>query len=111
MLLELEPSEIAALMADDSLREEAVQEALRVLRDAGDERALRLNEAPVSKRPSSLSIDVAAAHEAQHAASAAEATGLTPALASIVRMSPRVTTNQFQTKNILSSAASGRQQK
>ena len=40
MLLELGAEEVASVLADDSVREEAVQHCLKLLVDAGDDRAV-----------------------------------------------------------------------
>ena len=93
MLLELGADEVGEILGSDSLREEAVREALQVLSDAGDERAARALKAPPAKKPMKLTVDIGAANEAQRAAEGGHgSTGLTPALAcsGLMRMSPRV---------------------
>lgn len=107
MLLELEPDEISEILGNETLREEAIQSALQILIDAGDERAVRAMAAPPPP-PKKLTVDIGMAQAAQEAAEigGAQATGLTPAFAcSGIRMSPRVTSNPFLTANILAGAS------
>ena len=105
MLLELGNAEVAQILGDQKCREDKVAEALAVLRDAGDERALNLAAAvpaaPVFGAP--LSVDIGAAMAAKEAAEGASS-GLTPALHGLMRMSPRVSNNQFSSVALLKGA-------
>ena len=115
MLLELGAADIADILRSDECREEAVTAALKVLRDAGDERAAHALSAPAPPAPRALppkgrlEIDVAAAHAVAAAEGVAisTSTGLTPALAAtaLMRMSPRVSSNPYASARILSRAA------
>jgi hypothetical protein len=85
MLLELGADDVKEILGDEKRREEAVQEALMVLREAGDERALRAAQ----PAPAALSVDVGAAHEAQAVAErTGTSSGLTPAVAGLLRSTP-----------------------
>jgi hypothetical protein len=102
MLLELGADEVAEVLADAKLREEALQEALRLLREAGDERALQLDQQDVAIRPppGRLTVDVSVAQAARAAAeNGGGTTGLTPDC-SLMRMSPRVS-SLYSTRAIL----------
>uniref|UniRef100_A0A7S2CFU5 PABC domain-containing protein n=2 Tax=Haptolina brevifila TaxID=156173 RepID=A0A7S2CFU5_9EUKA len=109
MLLEgLEADEIAGILASEQVRDDYIQEALEVLRDDGDGRAVRaLAPPPPSSAPLpgvGLTVDVGAAMDSAAAEEAVLlASGLTPSLsaASLVRMSPRVSANKYGTRNIL----------
>ena len=107
MLLEgLDSAELAQILADERARDEAIQGALEVLRDdASDERAIRALACPEPARgatmPSkALKIDVAAAQEVAH--EGMSSSSLTPALAALgMRISPRMSSNRYQTANII----------
>lgn len=96
MLLELDSEEVGELLAHRSLREEKIDEAIEVLREAGDARVppRGATAAKGSRRPQ-LDVDVSAAVQAMPASS-----GVTPSLA-VMRMSPRVSSNPFSSTNIL----------
>jgi len=111
MLLEgLDEDELAEVLADGALRNDYVGEALALLvEETSDERAVRALAAPVAPPPQpppsgcppALQVDIGAAHAAA-AAEAVATSGLTPALSGIgMRMSPRVSSNKYQTSNIL----------
>ena len=106
MLLEgCTPEQLKDILGKEEIRAEAVAEALKVLREAGDEHALALaaQRAPgLSVAPPPLTVDVGAAHAAQAAADVA--TGLTPSLSGLMRMSPRVSSNPYMTANLLRGA-------
>jgi hypothetical protein len=104
MLLEgLDAGEVADALSDKATRDGYVDEALALLQESGDERAVRALAAaapPLPRRPM-LQVDVRAAHEAQ-ASETGASSGLTPGLGGLgLRMSPRVSTNKYQTSNIL----------
>ena len=107
MLLELGADEVKDILGSALKRDQAVQEALGVLREAGDERALAMGKVrpPLPAVPPGLglSVDIGAAHDAMAAAEVA--TGLTPGLGGLMRMSPRISSNPFQTANLLRGAA------
>ena len=111
MLLEgLDAGEVADVLSDKATRDGYVDEALALLQESGDERAVRALAAPAPPPPPPLprrpmlQVDVRAAHEAQ-AAETGATSGLTPGLGGLgglgLRMSPRVSTNKYQTSNIL----------
>ena len=115
MLLELGADDVSEILSSAEVREEAIKEALFVLRDAGDERAGRaLNAAPVLKPLQAplppglgiggLTVDIGAAQDAQAAAEGGTgSSGLTPAMQGgmLMRISPRVSTNPYSSSNIL----------
>lgn len=117
MLLELGADDVSEILSSAEVREEAIKEALFVLRDAGDERAGRaLNAAPVpvliplhAPLPpglgiGGLTVDIGAAQEAQAAAEGGTgSSGLTPAMQGgmLMRISPRISTNPYSSSNIL----------
>ena len=109
MLLELGPDGMREILGSEERRKAAVHEGLEVLRDAGDERAIAALEqlatggrtAATRAPPGPLSVDIGAAHAAQAAFDGPGSSGLTPALSGLMRMSPRVTSNPFQTANLL----------
>jgi len=105
MLLEgLDIDEINGVLGSEQSRDEYVREALEVLSDAGDQRAMRAlaPPPPVPQRAGGpLTVEVGAAGEAAIDDVTIASTGLTPSLAALVRMSPRVSANKYQTKNIL----------
>ena len=111
MLLELGPDEVKVILGDEARRAAAVREALEVLREAGDERALRAAAPPSAaaapRAPGgALSVDIGAAQAAQ-AAEAGISSGLTPSVAGLMRMSPRVSSNPFLTANLLRGSSAG----
>ena len=118
MLLEgLDAAEMGQVLTDETLRNDYVRESLGLLVEAGDERAVRaLAEpvpapapAPAAWRGAGLTVDIGAALEtaAADSAGSTSATGLTPAFGgSWMRMSPRVSSNKYQTTNILAAGSS-----
>uniref|UniRef100_A0A7S3B0P6 PABC domain-containing protein n=1 Tax=Haptolina ericina TaxID=156174 RepID=A0A7S3B0P6_9EUKA len=87
MLLELPPDEVATLLSDERARAESVAEAMQVLREAGDPRAL--GHVPSAAQPLQLSVEVGTAMDWT-------GTGAEP-----MRMSPRVSSNPYASNNIL----------
>ena len=109
MLLEgLDASELADVIASEATREATIAEALQVLREAGDERAVYVAPLPAEPTrvgpPAPLTVDVALAQAAKEEVEDGKGrSGLTPAFAtSMLRMSPRVSAgNPYQTAAIL----------
>lgn len=112
MLLELGPEDMTEILGNAARREAAVKEALEVLRAAGDERALALAAPSIGAAATSrgsvggLCVDIGAAQAAQAASDVSS--GLTPSLTglSMMRMSPRVSGNPYQTMTLLSRGSS-----
>ena len=100
MLLELGADDMKEILGSEGRREAAVQEALEVLREAGDERAVRALKQPAAQpqAPPGLMVDIGAAHAAQ---AADGSTGLTPSVTGLMRMSPRISSNPFLSANLL----------
>ena len=84
MLLELSESEIAELISSEKARLSAVKDAIEVLQEAGDERAMTL----VTKQP--LRVDVQCAAD----------------MIASMRMSPRCS-SMYSTRKLLASAGMG----
>ena len=107
MLLELGADDMKEILGSETRREAAVQEALEVLREAGDERAVRALAQPAappqapqaSAGQAPLMVDIGAAQAAQAVADGT--TGLTPSVTGLMRMSPRVSSNPFLSANLL----------
>ena len=79
--------QVATLLSDERARAESVAEAMQVLREAGDPRAL--GHVPSAAQPLQLSVEVGTAMDWT-------GTGAEP-----MRMSPRVSSNPYASNNIL----------
>jgi len=91
MLLELSAQEVADILGDSAARRRLIDEALEVLREAGDPRVDHTKATSPEKGPTGLTIDIDAPAALERSF---ECT-------SSMRISPRVSSNPFSSGNIL----------
>mmetsp|Transcript_16811 Transcript_16811/g.35462 ORF Transcript_16811/g.35462 Transcript_16811/m.35462 type:complete len:213 (+) Transcript_16811:149-787(+) len=91
MLLELSAQEVADILGDSAARRRLIDEALEVLREAGDPRVDHTKATSPEKGPTGLTIDIDATAALERSF---ECT-------SSMRISPRVSSNPFSSGNIL----------